>query len=287
MRSSQLDRALVTNYMKFVAKEPAFWHKNAVIPGERKNALYRDRFMQLFVNNDVKINIEKSYKKKSFFAVAARHHYFNRILLKNIKLDFIKQIIILGAGYDTRAVNFNNILSDRMIRVFEVDQPSILTYKEAIYNKNLIDKNAVYLTINYLCSNLISYFKSHGIDIKLPTYFLWEGNTMYLDKEEMDGILQMLRGNFQKFLISFDYVSNSFLNKQVCNDISKEDYENFKSKGSPWKNGYDDIQSIAEKYDLILLENIRNSDLQKRLQIEKQPDPLSNHYFQCTMQTPC
>ena len=51
----------------------------------------------------------------------------------------------------------------------------------------------------------------NGFDPELPTYLIWEGNTMYLPLACDKAILHQLKGNLKRFSVSFDYFATAMI----------------------------------------------------------------------------
>src|SRR5690242_8428118 len=86
----------------------------------------RDTFAQKFINDDARRVWEEF---RSFRAPngsnAARHVMIDDRLQRGLDADRTAPVVIIGAGFDTRAYRLNGG------RWFEFDEPEILTYKES------------------------------------------------------------------------------------------------------------------------------------------------------------
>ena len=89
-----------------------------------------------------------------------------------------RQVVILGAGWDTRA--YGSVKYED-VRFFEVDMPPTQAAKLAALQE--ADVDADHVTFVETDLNQRSWFdalQEHGFDPALPTFILWEGVTMYL-----------------------------------------------------------------------------------------------------------
>jgi len=77
-------------------------------------------------SEDAKIALE-SMKTGVYYYVNARTHHIDT-LLKQAAKNRAKQVVILGAGYDSRAYRFYNEVPK--VKFFEVDFPATLQYKK-------------------------------------------------------------------------------------------------------------------------------------------------------------
>lgn len=92
------------------------------------------------------------------------------------------QVVILGAGFDARAVRLAAQL--RGVSVFEVDHPATQARKRSV----LPSSGAKYLAWDFErdpLAELPARIEGIGLDRSRPTLTLWEGVTMYLTAEAL------------------------------------------------------------------------------------------------------
>jgi methyltransferase (TIGR00027 family) len=93
----------------------------------------------------------------------------------------IAQLVILGAGFDTRAWRLDTLAA---ATVFEVDHPSTQALKreqaEAIPAKA---RYVHFVATDFRADNLAHSLRTSGYDPSRPAFWLWEGVTMYLPPE--------------------------------------------------------------------------------------------------------
>src|SRR3546814_884763 len=118
-----------------------------------------------------------------------------------------RQVVIPGAGLDTRGVR----KQAPGVTYFEIDNEDILNFKrERLVNAG-IKTQIVYIPGNYVADDLLRLLSANGFDFKLPTYVIWEGNTMYLNRPAVLEVLTGLRSNVVEFAISFDYLTEAVI----------------------------------------------------------------------------
>jgi methyltransferase (TIGR00027 family) len=272
----------MANYWKYTASKSDFWHQHA-FHGEtnREKPLFKDEYMPLFINKDIENEAKQLLPPQLALAISVRHKYLNNTLSQGIKAtdDPTVQVVLLGSGYDTRAVRKQKY----PVKFFEIDKSPVLAYKKNIYIKNSTDPNAAYIGIDYLKEDFIEKLKEVGLDIGLPTHFIWEGNTLYLSKEEIDTVLLKIRHAFSgKVFISFDYraLPNQDISIPEINDM----LDNLKAAKAPMSNGYPKIsEEIAQKLGFTLIDNISCSELTKKYNVGDQPYVSQKDYFLCTL----
>jgi methyltransferase (TIGR00027 family) len=104
--------------------------------------------------------------------------------------DGATQYVILGAGFDTRAHRFAELL--KHVRVFEVDSTATQQRKRQRVDAALggAPANLTYVTIDFNRDNLGDVLRQAGYDPSRKTFFTWEGVSMYVAEE---GVRETLR----------------------------------------------------------------------------------------------
>ncbi len=143
--------------------------------------------------------------------VMARTRFFDQIFLQALENN-IPQIVLLGAGYDTRAYRFKEHVQGT--RIFELDAPATQRVKrECLERANIvIPQQLSFVPINFNRDNLGNVLFEAGFDKHQQTLFIWEGVTMYLTPETVSAILDFIRRNSSPgSSVAFDYVYKSVI----------------------------------------------------------------------------
>ncbi len=103
----------------------------------------------------------------------------------------VKQVVLLGVGYDSRAYRLPGM---NQTRVFEVDHPSTLSVKKDHLALKLgqLPNHVTYVPIDFDIQDLSTELKAAGFDSSVPTFFLWEGVMHYLTAEAVDATLRAI-----------------------------------------------------------------------------------------------
>ncbi|HUV53152.1 MAG TPA: SAM-dependent methyltransferase [Dehalococcoidia bacterium] len=136
--------------------------------------------------------------------------------LKSCINDGLEQLVILGAGYDSRAYRFDKLKN--RVKVFELDHPATQKVKIDKVKKihGSLSPHVVYIPIDFNKDNLEDKLFEKGYDKNLKTFFIWEGVTMYLSAEAVDKTLDFVaRNSRQDSSIIFDYIFKSFLDETM------------------------------------------------------------------------
>jgi methyltransferase (TIGR00027 family) len=139
----------------------------------------------------------------------ARTRYIDDYLKACID-DGIEQLVILGAGYDTRAYRFDGLKG--RVNVFEVDHPATQKVKTKRIKKifGTLPDHVVYVPIDFDKESLDKKLLESGYNKRLKTLFIWDGVTMYLSAEAVDETLDFVANNSCKgSSITFDYMYKS------------------------------------------------------------------------------
>jgi len=117
--------------------------------------------------------------------IITRTRYVDEYLQTNID-EGIEQLVILGAGYDSRPYSF--LKAEDKVRVFEVDHPA--TQKRKLEKlRNIYSSLPDYVTfvpVDFNKEKFGDRLIESGYGKGLKTLFIWEGVTMYLTSDAVD-----------------------------------------------------------------------------------------------------
>jgi methyltransferase (TIGR00027 family) len=131
------------------------------------------------------------------------------------------QVVILGAGFDTRAYRLIDLLKDTTI--FEVDRPQTQEMKKRRVAEALggAPPNVVYVPIDFQHERLADVLARHGHDPNRRTCFIWEGVTMYLPADTVRATLEFVGAHATGSTIVFDYVYQRAIDMIARIDLDK------------------------------------------------------------------
>ncbi len=166
--------------------------------------------------------------------------------LKKAIADGATQVVIMGAGWDTRAHRFADLL--RNARVFEVDKPDTQDWKRRRVAEALgkDPANLTYLAIDFRHQTLKNVLAAGGYDPKEKTFFIWEGVTMYLPeaavRDTLGWISQQAPGSALVFDFAYrgliDFIAQSMDPNSVApNEYARVGMERLRQItkwGEPW-----------------------------------------------------
>jgi methyltransferase (TIGR00027 family) len=102
------------------------------------------------------------------------------------------QLVILGAGFDTRAHRFSEVLKDAV--VIEVDYDATQEYKKRRVEEALggAPANLVYSPIDFARESFAEVLRRAGFQPDRKTYYICEGVSMYVPEEGMKKTLRAI-----------------------------------------------------------------------------------------------
>ncbi|WP_375486581.1 SAM-dependent methyltransferase [uncultured Jatrophihabitans sp.] len=124
-------------------------------------------------------------------SVLCRHAFIDAHLLGS--LPGVEQVIVLGAGYDSRAYRFAAALGDRP--VYEVDLAPLSRAKAAVvqsHPERFGVGSVTRVEIDFRAESLTDRLAASGFRPHAPCFVVWEGVSMYLTEAAVLGTLRSL-----------------------------------------------------------------------------------------------
>ena len=196
--------------------------------------------------------------------VLARTRLFDEVFVDGLDRGF-SQIVLLGAGMDTRALRFQG--RNRGTTIFELDIHATQRYKREVYRRKrtALPDTLVFAPINFNKQCLADVLSEAGYQEKQKTLFLWEGVTMYLKAEAVDTTLAfVLNSAAEGSIVVFDYVRASVLRRENRLHGEKGSYERVARAGERWIFGIEDgaTEGFLAERGLKMLSHYTPSDLE-------------------------
>jgi len=169
----------------------------------------------------------------------ARTRLIDDVMCQALRAD-IRQIVVLGAGFDCRAYRLPGIDS---AAVFEVDHPATLALKLACLRRVLreLPPHVHFVEIDFNRESLSQRLAEAGFDSSLPALFLWEGVTNYLTSEAVDSVLQYVSNCSPRSQLVFSYVHAGALDGSVYFEGAADLLRNVARLGEPWTFGLNPV----------------------------------------------
>ena len=209
-------------------------------------------------------------KKKEFpgvnGAVVSRVRFIDDIVVESLEKG-LEQLVILGAGYDSRAYRIHG--SQQRVVVFEVDDPATQQDKLVKLQKALSEtpSNVRFVPINFSTDSLTSRLGGYGYNPSKKTLFILEGLVPYLPIEAFESLLASIAGDEKaEHSIVFDYLPPDVIDGSSPLTEGRNMYREVKNHGERFRLGFE--RSQLEKFLLekgfTVLQNINAPELKDR-----------------------
>ena len=176
--------------------------------------------------------------------LALRVAYLDRIVALAVDELSIRQVVVLGAGYDTRAAR----LPRAGTTFFEVDHPATQAAKRerlARLPDYPVDA-ARYVACNFEREDPIERLIATGFVAREPAVVIWEGVVPYLTEPAIRATATRLATGLEpRSIVAFDFVGKKFAagtaNSELARAESRAQRELIADLGEPARFGTDDI----------------------------------------------
>jgi methyltransferase (TIGR00027 family) len=203
----------------------------------------------------------------------ARTAYFDRLFVDALNSK-TPQIVLLGAGYDSRAYRFAN--SNQGTRVFELDIAPTQDRKKKCLRKARIDipEHVTFVPIDFNQDSLGDALERAGYKSNRKTLFIWEGVSYYLEAESVDTTLEFVsHASHRESTIAFDYTIS--ISEENVNDYygAKEFAQTMKEHHADEELLFSidegEIESFLGQRGLRMVEHLDNEEIERAFLLEE------------------
>lgn len=186
-------------------------------------------------------------------------------LLEERLRDGIKQLVIIGAGFDSRAYRFKEIPGK--VTVFEIDHPATQGLKTKKVKKLLggFPGHVLYVPVDLDRDDLWAGLMEKGYVSTVRTLYICEGLTMYLGGDAIDGMFSSIAGcSGPGSIIVFDYAYESAVNGTSDAEDAKRWLEFLNNLGEPPRFGVPEggVGDFLSSRGFKLLSNMTGPELE-------------------------
>jgi methyltransferase (TIGR00027 family) len=179
----------------------------------------------------------------------------------------VAQIVLLGAGFDTRALRFAD--QNRGTKVIELDAVTTQQPKIDILRRKKVrlPQELVFASIDFDREDLGEVLSGAGYQAGGTSLFLWEGVTMYLSAQAVDSTLNFIRQHAAPgSRVAFDYIYASVLRRENRYYGEQEIFKRVSRVGEGWTFGLEDgvIETFLAERGFELITHYTPPDLEKR-----------------------
>lgn len=178
----------------------------------------------------------------------------------------LDQVVILGAGFDSRAYRIPGI---EQTSVFEVDHPAPQAKKQARLKRMLgtLPSHVTFVPIDFDQQELEDAMAATAFRTGARTFFIWEGVTQYITAEAVDATFRYVsRAAATGSEIVFTYIRRGIVDGSARSAADQKLVSVLQRVGMPWVFGLDPTelaQYLAER-GLKLIKDVGASDYQAR-----------------------
>ncbi|MBC1240999.1 SAM-dependent methyltransferase [Nostoc punctiforme FACHB-252] len=202
---------------------------------QRADGLFEDPLAAILAGEDMIAEIRpkvQEFEDKGAPIIPVRTRFFDDFLISQI--PGIRQVIILGAGMDTRAFR---LPWHPDTQIYELDQTEVIKYKESILQNQHSKCNRCTIGID-LREDWSDLLLAHGYRKEISVIWLMEGFIYYLNEAEVHQLLTRITqlSNPGSWLLT-DFISSFFI-KQETKGLSEY-----------WKYGCDEPEKLLSVYN--------------------------------------
>jgi len=212
------------------------------------------------------INFKWPFFPKGIYEyVIARTKYLDNIFKESME-NGIDQILLFGAGFDTRAVRFTE--KNMKTKIFELDTLYTQTAKIEQFRKRdiSIPGNTIFIPIDFHVDSVSEKLESNGFNRNKTTLFIMEGIIQYLNKESVDKLFKLIYElSVPGSRAVFDYIYASVLRRENIYYGESNIYKKVNSAREPWLFGIEkgETEAFVKNYHFQLIQDLNSEDLEK------------------------
>lgn len=195
-------------------------------------------------------------------SIRARVRYFDDFVIAAAG-EGMEQLVILGAGYDTRPYRIEKLKGNSNVKVFEVDHPETQSLKkekiEMIFGG--LPDHIVYVPVDFEMEGIDQKLPGNGYDRSKKTLFLMEGLVMYIPPMAVDEMLSFIVNDSAKGSeVLFDYFIQSVVDGTSGTEKNMRDFA--AQQGEPFLFGIEDgaAEAFLKERGFSRVQNVTSDD---------------------------
>ncbi|TBR56419.1 SAM-dependent methyltransferase [Westiellopsis prolifica IICB1] len=205
------------------------------IETQRPDGLFKDPLAAILAGDDIIAEIAPSaqqYEDQGTPVVAVRTRFFDDFLMSQV--DQIRQVVILGAGMDTRAFR---LPWQRDTHLYELDRKEVLQYKESVLGniQSRCTRHSIEVDIKESWADKLI---GSGYLPEIPSVWVMEGFVYYLSETQVHELLKTITKLSAPGSWFLADLINSFFVSKSTDELSKH-----------WKYGCDEPENLLSTYN--------------------------------------
>ncbi|QSQ23205.1 SAM-dependent methyltransferase [Pyxidicoccus parkwayensis] len=204
----------------------------------------------------------------SYAFVGARTWVFDSFIQQELR-GGARQVVVLGAGYDTRAYRFAEELRAAGACVFEVDAPATSRLKQDRVRRlfGSLPPEVAYVQVDFERDSLEERLTAAGYSTTARTAFLWEGVTYYLQQSAVEQVLRFVRERSGPgSAIIFDLLHRGIVEGSDVSFGAQQQRRYVQRKGEPFIFGLDpeELPAFLARHGMGLEEVVKADEMEAR-----------------------
>jgi methyltransferase (TIGR00027 family) len=177
----------------------------------------------------------------------------------------IQRVVILGAGFDSRAYR---ITGAKSALFFEVDHPNTSEVKKAhirgVFGR--LPEHVKYVPVNFQRDSIREALEASGFTPYTRSLFVWEGVSNYLTEGSVRNTLEFIGGLVEGTALIFTYVDEAVLRNPKQFAGGDEVQRTFARLEEPWTFGLhpDHVSEFFQQCGLCLDSDLSAAEYRKR-----------------------
>lgn len=198
-------------------------------------------------------------------SIMVRVRYFDDFVERSID-EGLEQLVILGAGYDTRAYRMEELKNN--VKVFEVDHPNTQSFKTRKIKEifGFTPEHVVYVSVDFETEKISQKLFDNGYDPLKKTCFVLEGLVMYIPPEAVARIFSFITENSPKgSAVIFDYYPQSVVDGNCKLEVGQNIRNHLIELGEPLQFGIKEelIEDFLEEFGFSNIKNVTSENYKK------------------------
>ena len=196
----------------------------------------------------------------------------------------IDQVVLLGAGFDSRAYRLPELAGKR---VFEIDQPRTLSEKSRRVSSltDVAAGHVTFVSLDFKRASLSEALRAAGLDVSQPAFFIWEGVTNYLTQNAVDAVLAFIGSTAPGSRLLFTYVHRDVIERPTAFEGTRRLRRSLRRFGETWSFGLapGDLPCVLDRFGLSLIEDIGSSEYRARYLGERGPHLKGYEFYRAAL----
>lgn len=205
------------------------------------------------------------YTKRLRASIVARARFVEDLAKEQIARG-IKQYVLLGAGLDSFAQRNADLIAS--VKIYEVDQPGTLTWKQAklIENGYGIQDNPVFVPVDFETSSWWDELANKGFDRKETAFVSCTGVTLYLTKAAITDTLKKLTGLASGSVMAIAFYLPVDQLDEGDKPLMEMSIKGAAASGTPFLSFYspDEVVKLADEMGMSNIRIVSTKDMTER-----------------------